>query len=735
MKLISRLAGLISLAHQRRRTQSLGGPGTVMRTNMQATAEDHSFASSYMELCKKQRLRPLPMICVTLPYSLDFTTDRVKMDDWKPILNSLSFDRTLRSISVRSKFQCRKWLDQANSEPKARTVGKAPVVLTRYLLEWLSHSLGQCLRYSSALTTLELEGVPMPEDCLVALCVGLSNTKSLQHLSLQRCYIGDAGCEVICRAIADIPSVKCLNLSQCDLGPGAGPVLASALSRQKLNLYHDAWKESLRYREPKLESMPGLRRLTLNGNYKLGNEAAIGIIEAIGDSLWFKALDLQQCGLNHEIAKVVIDLLEHNKTIVIVDVRLNSGLRDESLGEIMKLLDRNNLRSENEYRWLSIPQKERGGVKRVSSATSFHKQKQLEQDSRPGPMRSKSAMIRQVKRPIAPIIFRKALTPVPQILKGMKSKSLPMFEKQRVCRQPMKPLERTQPRQVEAVPKVSLHLDLLAQIRSLDEPAQMKEPPIKEVVMKSEPSVEDAAHSEQRDRQLQEILAELIGIRKERDELEEEIRRNNLLLAEERASREFAEQKLESVMCDLTELKETLQQRDRDTRGYFLMSQKSMDEISYTFGRLMRMLEATSRRAEDSLEALDQEEDNVARDDIRRRFALIIRKTKSENLKKGYFVDEHAVLSRLQMTARYGRSESNICTTIEPLGPMMRMERHIGDTTETIRLPELMANYQGQQLSHARIAGNSKELSGERARAIFASIIQGGSPISLNAHM
>jgi hypothetical protein len=65
---------------------------------MAAATDEHSFASSYLELCKKQRLRPLPMICVTLPYSLDFTTDRVKMDDWKPILNSLSFDRTLRLV-------------------------------------------------------------------------------------------------------------------------------------------------------------------------------------------------------------------------------------------------------------------------------------------------------------------------------------------------------------------------------------------------------------------------------------------------------------------------------------------------------------------------------------------------------------------------------------------------------------------------------------------------------------
>jgi hypothetical protein len=64
-----------------------------------------NFANCYMELCKQQRLRPLPVICVTLPYTLDFTTDRIKMDDWGPILNSLSLDRSLKAISVHSRLQ------------------------------------------------------------------------------------------------------------------------------------------------------------------------------------------------------------------------------------------------------------------------------------------------------------------------------------------------------------------------------------------------------------------------------------------------------------------------------------------------------------------------------------------------------------------------------------------------------------------------------------------------------
>jgi hypothetical protein len=288
----------------------------------------------------------------------------------------------------------------------------------------------------------------------------------------------------------------------------------------------------------------------------------------------------------------------------------------------------------------------------------------------------------------------------------------------------------TGPFQVEVAPKVSLHLDLLAQIQSLGEPSTLKkEAATKEATDEGKSSLEEQPHPDK----LQGILQELMDIRKERDRLEKEIQRNNLELAEERASREFAEQKLESVKCDLLGVKETLKQRDRDSRGYFLMSQKSMDEICQAFGRLMYMLEETSRKTNDSLEMIDQEDDSSVRDDIRRRFALIIRKTKSENLKRGYFVDEHAVLSRLQMTSRYGRSESNVHTSIQPLVPMMRVERHIGDTAETIGLPDIMAHYQGQQHNHPRISRDGRESSSKKARAIFASIVNGDSSITFNS--
>lgn len=166
-----------------------------------------------------------------------------------------------------------------------------------------------------------------------------------------------------------------------------------------------------------------------------------------------KALDLQQCGLSEGSSKELLELLDQNKTLAIVDVRLNSGLREDTLQEISRKLDRNNQHTKSEYQWLSLPnQKDPGlpGNKRVSSAGNLHQSKSFDDANRSASLnRPRSAMIRQVKRPPPPIVFRKPLLEPAQSARRIKLKPpLPAFE--RLPRQPMKPPERAR------VPEVCL---------------------------------------------------------------------------------------------------------------------------------------------------------------------------------------------------------------------------------------------------------------------------------------
>ena len=433
-----------------------------------------------------------------------------------------------------------------------------------------------------------------------------------------------------------------------------------------------------------------------------------------------------------------------------MDVRLNPGLQEATLNEISRRLECNDLQSggKGEYRWLSLPQPKESANKRVSSAGSLHKE--AGRTSSGTTMRPKSAMVRQVKRPPAPIVYKKPLLmPAPQLAKRMKTKPpLPVFERR--PRQPMKPPEQARvavaevsPVAVEVIllpyvmltiyflfeqvesppvpPKISLHLDLQSQIQSVSDTSQCEDPPPPEdkALMETEPIREQDVTPQKH----QDMVRELLELREDRDRLLEESRSRELILAEERARREFAEAKLRSAKCDLTELEEVMRQRDRDSRGYLLVSQKSLEEICRSFARLLDMLESSSVRSENDsigLEISDGvEEQELVKENIKRRFALIIRKTKSENLKRGlYSVDDD---TRLQLTARYGRSEGNIRNrkAIEPVMEPVRVERHIGDTAEN---PVLRMPRDDVRLPLEKAGGESP---GERARAIFASIVNG----------
>lgn len=80
-----------------------------------------------MELCRQAQQRPLPNVCVRLPSTLDIITDRVKLDDWGPILQALSLDRDLHSISIRCRFQNRKHVEENISQERIRGTMKVGI--------------------------------------------------------------------------------------------------------------------------------------------------------------------------------------------------------------------------------------------------------------------------------------------------------------------------------------------------------------------------------------------------------------------------------------------------------------------------------------------------------------------------------------------------------------------------------------------------------------------------------
>lgn len=48
------------------------------------------------------------------------------------------------------------------------------------------------------------------------------------------------------------------------------------------------WQDTLRHREPHLDGMRGLRRVTLNNNPQIGDAGVVTLVEALNEDLWIK---------------------------------------------------------------------------------------------------------------------------------------------------------------------------------------------------------------------------------------------------------------------------------------------------------------------------------------------------------------------------------------------------------------------------------------------------------------
>lgn len=601
-------------------------------------------------------------------------------------------------------------------------MGKAPVVLTRYLLEWLSQSVGQCIRNSNSLTYLELEGIPFPPDCIAVLCVGLSGTQTLHHLSLRRCYIGDDGCKLICRTIADTRSVKSLNLSHCDLTSSSGGAIASALSRQKMSLYHDAWKQSLRYREPNFEAMWGLRRLTLNDNPQLGNCAVRELIEAIRDSLWLKALDLQHCGLTDQIGPDLLELLNQNNTLAVLDVRRNVNLNEGLATGVMRRLEENEVEGKLEYRWMRLQTKDQRTVSSVSTLRSEREQVGKSADRLPAERRA--PLSRYPRRP-PQVIHPKRTTPASVLPTRMKIR--PQSPPVRDSATQRDSLQSQMLDAVRLIPKVSLHLDLQSHIQSeVSESSREKSmesrPEHKDVTRRSDKASPDSLDSTKVDvatqsvdlqdsDEMKNILRQLTEIRAEHDRLLEQTKCADLLLLKEQSRREAAETNLRSTQSDMAELESVLQRKQNERRGSLLVSQQSFDEICRSFDWLLEMLE----NAGANLTSRTQDSQQMARACIKQHLASVIRQTKSENLKR--VSKDKLESSRYAMDSgrKFAKSESDVRSSL--LVPAIQVERKIGECPEE------------ENDAHRRGHGDAdKPMSSvERARAIFASFVHGNS--------
>lgn len=327
----------------------------MIETVRQRQQNANDFKACYENLCALQGSCPLGSVVGNLGEdTLDCNADRVMPQDWKPILDATRINRNLKVIAFRSYWQERLCAAQTEFPTSSKLYRKKiPAIRSKDVTHNVCRALKDCLCVTENLDVLILQDIPLREKDLTCLSKGISKNKTLNHLSFENCQIGDGGFEAVCSAIRNCPTLVSLNLTGCCLTWRGAEMLAKLIKYQATKKHSVAWQDSLRYRVPDLDRMSGMRRVTLCKNSLLGDRGAELLAEPLKDDLWLKALDLQQCGISNRGALAFQSLLRCNKSLVVLDLRINPLIDRDLVCSITQHVLVNAGRIETEYPWLA----------------------------------------------------------------------------------------------------------------------------------------------------------------------------------------------------------------------------------------------------------------------------------------------------------------------------------------------------------------------------------------------
>nr|XP_018916349.1 PREDICTED: uncharacterized protein LOC109043566 [Bemisia tabaci] len=311
------------------------------------------FHEDYQRLCQRHKRQPLNFFKLDPrndKYKLRLCADKIVFMDWELVIGALRHDTTLSFVSVSNRrvgILNFGGFDSVDTREKARKFDRLPVILTRFMMLKFVGAVAQCLSKSGALCELRLEGLPLRADYVGLLCKGLYRNPSLSRLALPHCTLGDGGCEELCKALKHLPNVKVLDLTACGLSSCASVV--QLIKFQQLWRTGQCWEQGLRSQELDPESIPGLRRVSLNHN-PIGDEGTLQLIDSLADDNFIKAVDLQDCRLTERIVPDLLELVEANNQLLVFDVRHNE-LGDAALRRIVARFQEGRAPS-RQWRWL-----------------------------------------------------------------------------------------------------------------------------------------------------------------------------------------------------------------------------------------------------------------------------------------------------------------------------------------------------------------------------------------------
>ena len=290
----------------------------------------------YKDACVSVGQAPKSYIVSDLSnYILHIRLEKVLSDEWKPIL--MCVEKNSNLVEIKTELSPTSW--GVNAQNRFRKNFPPSIKLQ------LFKSLVSCMTCSSALLKLSIINVPLKKVHLELLSTGIARNNSLKTLSLKGSLNGHKSLSILLPCIKRSINLNWIDFSSCKLNPESCELICSLLRSQILERHTETWRQTLRYNNPDVNAVSGIKRISLNGN-NISDEGAEAISVALQDDFWLKALDLQQCGITNEGAKALLLMLEDSPSICVLDLRLNGTIDSHILTKI-EAITKDNITSDS----------------------------------------------------------------------------------------------------------------------------------------------------------------------------------------------------------------------------------------------------------------------------------------------------------------------------------------------------------------------------------------------------
>ena len=242
-------------------------------------------------------------------------------------LNRIKIWKTSYEIGELSKLGIRK--NRGRKDVKLNS--ESPAIISK-----LFNGISDNIEKSSKIIELGLFGMNLSIKAWTKLGKSLETSK-ITSLFLQKCGISEKELEVLFQSIGSMLKIQILDLSDNNLRDNCGYLLGRIISKQGERRDTIKWEEGLR---GCIADIPdGLIELYIKNN-QIGDYGWEKIMSSLVSDNWLRLIDAKKNGITSSSFIATSDALDHNKTILVMDLRENPEFITSNI-KILEIIESN----------------------------------------------------------------------------------------------------------------------------------------------------------------------------------------------------------------------------------------------------------------------------------------------------------------------------------------------------------------------------------------------------------